>query len=82
MYEELVQRIRRCSYSDPNGCEECRNCPNKENYYECKQKLALQAAGVIEKLSREVKSLEKILGTHPDPKGKPGKPGVPPKEKT
>ena len=52
MYEELVKRIRGCSYSDPNGCEECRDCPNTENYYECKQKLALQAADAIEKLSR------------------------------
>lgn len=52
MYEELVKKIRGCSYSDPNGCEECRNCPNAENYYECKQKLALQAADAIEELSR------------------------------
>ena len=52
MYEELVKRIRGCSYSDPNGCEECRDCPNAENYYECKQKLALQAADAIEELGR------------------------------
>lgn len=84
MYEELVKRIRGCSYSDPNGCEECRDCPNAENYYECKQKLALQAADAIEELSREVKSLNKILGAHPDPKGEQGEPGVSiqPKEET
>ena len=35
-----------------------------------------QAADAIEKLSREVKSLYKILGTHPDPKGEQGEPGV------
>ncbi len=52
MYEELVRRLRRCSYSDPNGCEECRDCPNVGNLYECKQKLVLQAADAIEELSK------------------------------
>lgn len=59
MYEELVKRIRGCSYSDPNGCEECRDCTNAENYYECKQKLALQAADAIEELSRAKEELAK-----------------------
>jgi hypothetical protein len=58
MYEELAKRIRGCSYSDPNGCEECRACPNADNYYECKQKLALQAADAIEELIASVECYE------------------------
>ena len=60
MYEELVKRIRGCSYSDPNGCEECRDCPNAEKYYECKQKLALQAADAIEELSRVAEAIPHV----------------------
>ena len=52
--EELVKRLRSCSYSDPNGCDACSDCPNRANYYECKQKLALQAADAIEALICEV----------------------------
>lgn len=63
MYEELVKRIRGCSYSDPNGCEECRDCPNAENYYECKQKLALQAADAIEDLAFQNAKWEKAVKT-------------------
>lgn len=50
--DELVERIRRCSYLDQNGDEVCRDCPNREDFYECKQKLALQAADAIEELSK------------------------------
>lgn len=57
MYDELVKRIRSCSYSDPNGCDECRDCPNADNFYECKQKLALQAADAIEELQKVANKL-------------------------
>lgn len=63
MYDELVKRIRGCIYSDPNGCEECHDCPNAENYYECKQKLALQAADAIEELSRVAEQSKRELDT-------------------
>ena len=70
MYEELVARLR----EEAEPCEKS-GCVQTANEMR-------QAADAIEELSREVKSLNKILGTHPDPKGKPGEPGVPHKEET
>lgn len=45
--------------------------------------LHYEAADAIERLSRECKVLYAMLGTHPDPRGELGDPGVlrePPKE--
>lgn len=41
---------------------------------------AAQAADAIEELQQEIKSLYKLLGTHPDPCGELGEPGVLSKE--
>lgn len=38
--------------------------------------LCQQAADAIERLSRECKVLYAMLGTHPDPKGEMGDPGI------
>lgn len=62
--DELVKRLRCCSYSDPNGCEECRNCPNADNFYECKQKLTLQAADAIEELLKAAKAMHTWIFLH------------------
>ena len=71
MYEKLVNALR-CYAKD----EECYHC---EYFSEAGcdiDRMLFDAADAIEELSREVKSLYKILGAHPDPKGKQGKPGV------
>ena len=70
MYDDLVERLRRCSQF------KCREC----EYYQvigCRTKLNAEAADAIEKLSREAKSLYAILGTHPDPCGETGDLGMP-----
>ena len=46
--------VRNLPAADVVEVVRCRDCPNAENYYECKQKLALQAADAIEELSRAV----------------------------
>ena len=76
MYEELIAALHTCVDKD-KGCSEC-------SYYEkCmtntsgKHAAMVDAADAIERLNREVKSLYKILGTHPDPKGEKGERGVP-----
>lgn len=63
MYEELVKRMRQ-QHQDMD-CGNCNTC------------VILKAADAIEKLSRECKVLYAMLGTHPDPRGELGDPGMP-----
>lgn len=76
MYEKLVKELR--DADEISMCSECGYRGDK------KGPLFAKAADAIERLSRECKVLYAMLGTHPDPKGELGDPGVqlhePPKE--
>jgi hypothetical protein len=69
MYDELIENLRF------NARQVQRFGPTAWKYGT--EILLFNAAVAIEDLSRECKSLEAILGTHPDPRGEPGDPGVP-----
>ena len=79
MYDELVKRLREADVK--SMCGECGL--NLHTGATKKGVLFAEAADAIERLSRECKVLYAMLGTHPDPRGELGDPGVlrePPKE--
>ena len=69
MYEDLINLLRRC------GKQKCKNC-EYEHVLGCVTKMNEQAANAIEAMNYELKSLYKLLGTHPDPRGENGDMGV------
>lgn len=83
MYEQLVKALR-CKGLHYEDCEK-QGCKYIQNGWCDYYRLNIEAADAIEGLSRECKALYAMLGTHPDPKGELGDPGVPtepPKEVT
>lgn len=82
MYEKLLAVLRHCG----NENVPCEGCPvhNECGCFDIGAARNMkEAADAIERLSRECKVLYAMLGTHPDPRGELGDPGVlrePPKE--
>lgn len=64
MYEDQIKRLRDIASHDSNI---------ESNYIGL---TLLQAADAIEAMNCELKSLYKLLGTHPDPRGENGEAGV------
>ena len=72
MYDEQIKRLRNCA----TQAAPCKTCDMIEDD-SCIDTLMKQAADAIEAMNYELKSLYKLLGTHPDPRGENGEAGVP-----